>query len=143
MGLFSTLFGIGKKIAVPLANVGRKMGGTLAGVGKKIGASISSGFQRVRNIFNPQKPPTQLSEPLLGSIPNPSQIDKIIKLGQQMPVKQSWLGMRESGKVIGGVSKRNVGGLTKAQRIAQRTRNITDAGKKLNQADYIADFLSL
>jgi hypothetical protein len=142
MGFFTSLFGIGKKLAIPLANVGRKMGGALAGVGKKIVSGISSGVQRMRNIFNPQKT-TQLSQPLLGEIPNPSQIDKIVKLGQQMPVKQSWQSIRETGKAIGGVSKRNVGGLTKAQRIAQRTRNITDAGTKLNQADYIADFLSL
>tara|TARA_Y100000401_G_scaffold117199_1_gene125082 strand:+ start:2039 stop:2470 length:432 start_codon:yes stop_codon:yes gene_type:complete len=143
MGFFTALFSIGKKIAVPLANLGRKMATPIANIGKKIGSGISSGFQRVKNIFNPQKPPTQLSEPLLGSIPNPSQIDKIVKLGQQMPVKESWMSIRESGKAIGGVSKKGVGGLTKSQRIAQRTRNIMDAGKKLNQADYVADFLSL
>ncbi len=51
MGFFTSLFGIGKKLAVPLANVGRKMGGALAGVGKKIVGGISSGVQRKRNFL--------------------------------------------------------------------------------------------
>jgi len=36
MGLFSTIFGIGKKLAMPLANLGKKMWSGLSGIGKKI-----------------------------------------------------------------------------------------------------------
>tara|TARA_Y100000361_G_scaffold51775_1_gene45301 strand:- start:486 stop:842 length:357 start_codon:yes stop_codon:yes gene_type:complete len=36
MGLFSTLFGIGKKLARPLANLGKRMWGGLSGIGRKI-----------------------------------------------------------------------------------------------------------
>lgn len=143
MGFFTSLFSVGKKLFVPVVNIAKKAALPIANLGRKIGSSISSGFQRVKNIFKSTPKPRTQSEPLLGSIPNPSQIDKIVKLGQQMPVKESWMSIRESGKAIGGVSKKGVGGLTKSQRIAQRTRNIMDAGKKLNQADYVADFLSL
>lgn len=144
MGFFTSLFSVGKKLFVPVVNIAKKAALPIANLGRKIGSSISSGFQRVKNIFkSTPKPRTQLSEPLLGSIPNPSQIDKIVKLGQQMPVKQSWQTIRESGKAIGGVSKKGAGGLTKAQRIAQETKRINEMGKKLNQADYITDMLQL
>ena len=37
MGLFSTIFGIGKKIAQPLANLGKRMWSGLSNIGQKIG----------------------------------------------------------------------------------------------------------
>lgn len=36
MGFFSSLFGIGKKLAMPLANLGRKMWSGLSGIGRKV-----------------------------------------------------------------------------------------------------------
>jgi len=143
MGFFSAIFSVGKKLAVPLMNLGKKIATPIASLGSKIGSKIGQGFNRIRNIFRTPPKNTNLTTPLLGEIPNPSQLDKIVKLGQQMPVKQSWQTIRESGKAIGGVSKRGAGGLTKQQRIAQRTRNITDAGKKLNQAEFFDDFLTI
>lgn len=140
MGFFSTIFSVGKKLASPLYNLGKKLAKPIASVGSKIG----QGFNRIRNMFRTPPKDIKLTTPLMSNqIPNPSQIDKIVKLGEQMPVKQSWMSIRESGKAIGGVSKRGAGGLTKQQRIAQRTRNITDAGKKLNQAEFFDDFLTI
>jgi len=144
MGFFTALFSIGKKAVVPLMNLGRKIATPIASIGSKIGQGFKRGFQSVKNMFRTPPPQnTQLSKPLLGEIPNPSQIDKIINLGKVMPVKQSWQSIRESGKAIGGVSKRGAGGLTKAQRIAKETERINKIGTKLNQAEYIENFLSI
>jgi len=141
MGLFSAIFNVGKKMAIPLMNLGKKIATPIASLGRKIGSKIGQGFNRVRNMF--RTPPKNTQTPLLGEIPNPSQIDKIVKLGEKMPVKQSWLSIRESGKAIGGVSKRGAGGLTKQQRIAQETNRINKMGKQLNQAEFFDDFLTI
>jgi hypothetical protein len=143
MGFFSAIFNVGKKLAVPLYNLGKKIATPVASLGKKIGSNIGQGFNRIRNLFRTPPKNTNLTTPLLGEIPNPSQIDKIVKLGQVMPVKQSWLAVRESGKAIGGVSKRGAGGLTKAQRIAKETNRINKMGKQLNQAEFFDDFLTI
>lgn len=143
MGLFSAIFNVGKKLAIPLMNLGKKIATPIASLGRKIGSKIGQGFNRVRNMFRTPPKNTNLQTPLLGEIPNPSQIDKIVKLGQVSPVKQSWMAVRESGKAIGGVSKRGAGGLTKAQRIAKETERINKMGKQLNQAEFFDDFLTI
>ena len=38
MGLFSTIFGIGKKLAMPLMNLGKRAYGALGSIGRKIGS---------------------------------------------------------------------------------------------------------
>ena len=143
MGLFSTIFGLGKKLAIPLMNLGKKIASPIANLGRNIGSKIGQGFNRIRNVFRTPPKNTNLTTPLLGEIPNPSQLDKIRGITEVMPVKQSWMAVRESGKAIGGVSKRGAGGLTKAQRIAQETDRISKMGKQLNQAQFFDDFLTI
>ena len=126
MGFFSAIFGLGKKLAVPLMNLGKKIATPIATLGKKIGQGFKSGFDRVRNLFRTPPKNTELSTPLLGEIPNPSQIDKIVKLGQQMPVKQSWQSIRESGKAIGNVSKRGAGGFVAGHQAYHEFENAQD-----------------
>jgi hypothetical protein len=43
MGLFSTIFGIGKKIAMPLANLGKKM---WSGLSPVLGRKVSNLVER-------------------------------------------------------------------------------------------------
>lgn len=47
MGLFSTIFGIGKKLAMPLMNLGKRAYGALGGIGQKIGNWWRGGFSKV------------------------------------------------------------------------------------------------
>lgn len=135
MGFFSTIFGIGKKLIVPAINLGKKAVTALSGVGTK-----------VRNFFIPAtKQATTLRQPLLQTtIPGAkSQLESIRGITEVMPVKQGWQAIRESGKAIGGVTGRNLGGLTKAQRIAKEAERIKNVGLKANQADFISDVLAL
>ena len=137
------MFGFLSKLIRPLLSVGQKAIPAITSGVKSIGSKIGNVGKSIKQFFTGTPKTTPLKTPLLGEIPNPSQLDKIRGITEVMPVKQSWQAIRESGKAIGGVSKRGAGGLTKAQRIAQETARINKMGKGLNQAEYITEFLQL